>query len=276
VLDAPSLDGIYTKMVRAYQHLDALNDAVKRFTMSRPHVPVVEPDDDPDWIRISVVLKDHAPDIAAISGELVQSLRHALDHLAWQLVLDARAKPRMGGFKPTQFPIFTKPKRDRNGRRIPARIFPGVSKEAAAFVDWIQPCTPRPDLSPFDPKTHHLAVLNELSNEDKHRTFHTVLAHIADPYLFFQVGDRRIDIERWRGNHKCDAPLTRVRKSDIPAEPNVKVGLTATAKIAIEVRGGSIVPIERQDDWRVLCLEALPDAILTTTILPLVATMTNL
>jgi hypothetical protein len=278
----PTLVGIYTKMVRAYQHLDALNDAVERFAMSSPHVPVIEQDRELDGIQIRCSIAEAPPEFAVLSGEIVQTVREVLDHLAWQLVIDAGEKPqpRERGKLVTQFPILTEqPRQSGNGRLTAARIHPRVSDPAAALVDWLQPYTPRPDLPPFDPKQHHLAVLADLSNTDKHQTLHVAITHITDPHLFWETERGRFDMGPglFRGRFPNGAPITRLVRSVIPTEPNVQVGMTATSEVAIEVPGGSIVPVCRDEDRPgLMSIDELPNIILGTTILPLIGTMTNL
>lgn len=110
------MSGVVAKVVRAYQHLDALDVEIARFVNSGPYTPAVHTDADPNYVRIVLECAPIPPGLAMLSGDLAQNLRAALDHLAWQLVIDNGGTPSMDP-PVTQFPIRTKPPRDSKGKR---------------------------------------------------------------------------------------------------------------------------------------------------------------
>ena len=117
------------------------------------------------------------------AGDCLHNLRAALDHLAWELVIEAGNTPRTA--RPaTQFPILTK-RREKNGEVLPAVIHPGVSKAAEALVERLQPYN-----AGGDPTQHPLAVLNQLENIDKHRriTFAIAFGSMGSAYLKMKDG----------------------------------------------------------------------------------------
>lgn len=90
-----------------------------------------------------------------IVGEFLHDLRSALDHLAWQLVLSDGGIPT----RDTAFPI-------RVHDPASCSIAGGVSPLARSLIEGAQPSqTPVGD----DPRLHALAMLQHLSNVDKHR-----------------------------------------------------------------------------------------------------------
>jgi hypothetical protein len=107
---------------------------------------------------------DHWP---LLAGEAIQNLRSALDHAIYATT----------GNRRSQFPIFTDA---CEFEVLGGRMVKGVSKAVRARVEAAQPYV----LAPQSPAQHSLAVLNSLSNLDKHR----VLATLASAVDFEWVG----------------------------------------------------------------------------------------
>jgi hypothetical protein len=130
-------------------------------------------------VRI-VEFPEWPPSWSVLVGELGHNLRSALDHLVFQLATDAE-KNR------TAFPIsltedaYLRPRgRDRISYRDQCLV--GVDPRWAATID---------DLQPFklDPQYcgGPLAILNELSNRDKHRVGLPILSRVETPFAFITV-----------------------------------------------------------------------------------------
>lgn len=115
-------------------------------------------------------LPDHWP---LLAGEAVQNLRSALDHAVYAVA----------GRSKSQFPIFTNPD-DFQARSKDA--LRGVPEAMRATIERAQPY----NRAPKNPRRARLAVLNALSNLDKHR----VLAVVASATRLEYVGTRE-DIE---------------------------------------------------------------------------------
>jgi hypothetical protein len=94
----------------------------------------------------------------SIAGDVIQNLRTALDHLAYQLVLVAGKRPS----KYTAFPIYEDVTAYRKGK---ARKVKGMRPEAKKFIDTIKPYGGGNDI---------LVRLSDLNNIDKHRVFLTI------------------------------------------------------------------------------------------------------
>ncbi len=107
------------------------------------------------------------PTFAVIVGETVQNIRSALDYLIYELVRHTRGrKPRLQ----TQFPLYVAAG-DFYGRRYQIKELPG---ELRRRIRKLQPYQ-------FpDPGTHPLAVLNKLSNADKHRLLLATTTRLGD------------------------------------------------------------------------------------------------
>lgn len=167
----PLLDGTYAKLDRAEKHLNDLKTEIAQYTIAEPkgistqfesQIPEVR---NKPGISVRVNLQTQpGPTMPLIVGDMIQNTRSALDHLAFALVLRNRAHPTPN----TQFPIFD----DRLGPQGGVRqvdIQPRASRLANALIEKLQPYY-RTD----DPSLHPLAMLQELSNIDKHRRLHIV------------------------------------------------------------------------------------------------------
>lgn len=263
------------KIVRVYQHRDALEQAIDRFAHGRPHSVAFDEDIDPDYVRFRLVVRPPPPEVAVLTGDLVQSLRAALDYLAWQLVIDCGDTPSDGttkGERVTQFPIFTKAPRDSRGNEVEARIFPRVSDDAHAFLQVMQPYNLVRDDPEGDPRRTALGALAELSNADKHRTLHATVPHLQGAELVYRVDGEEIPITLLRGNLKDGTHLKRVRKDSIPSGNTVEMKLTGAPVIAIEIPGG-VLPVLPNEPHSIF---VLPEIIIAGAITPLIGTFTRL
>jgi hypothetical protein len=137
-----------------------------------------------DWLTVRGYLHplpDDGDDIAAIIGDFVANTRAAMDHICVALT----------GRDDVQFPIFVediwKPDidprtgKDRNqGRRNSfAKNTRGMPADALALIERLQPHA----ASPQNPEGDALALLNRISNADKHRTLMTMSRYIYSPTI---------------------------------------------------------------------------------------------
>jgi hypothetical protein len=192
------LDSARDKLIRADEHLDALEAKARAWLNSQPysfypveadswrhlrkfelHVEVVQP---PPW------------DLGVLFGDTLHNLRGVLDHLFWELVC------RRGNPDPPTW---------EQARTI---SFP-IAKSYANFIDrpGIKSFRPRPKGQPRktwrtdppgrnrvtyaerlaiqrhqpyhrkDPATHPLAILRTLNDRDKHQTVHPLLVSVEEP-----------------------------------------------------------------------------------------------
>jgi hypothetical protein len=93
-------------------------------------------------------------ELFAVAGDIVNNLRSALDHLAWQLVEANGSIPS----KHTAFPITTDAKTYEEAK---ARKVQGMSTDAVRLID---------SLKPYQGGNDALWRLHEICNIDKHQT----------------------------------------------------------------------------------------------------------
>jgi hypothetical protein len=158
------LEGSRLKVERSKKHVQDLNIALKAFFDTNPYEFLCKRDPEtrqPVYYLNRV--EETPPNIAVIAGDVIQSLRSALDHLAYQLVLSGTGKP--GPFRYVSFPIFDSPDEyeTKKSRRIK-----GMRPGAVKAIDAVKPYKGGNDL---------LWRLDHLNRIDKHRLLLTVGAH---------------------------------------------------------------------------------------------------
>jgi len=181
------LDRIVIKIERAEEHIRDLELAVKSFLNGPPPPYEVGTKADPqtgELIYHIVSIRPTPFKLAAITGDALQNLRSALDHLVCQLVLANRGKPT----RYTSFPISlgaAKYVSPESRRKVE-----GVRQEAIKAID---------ALKPYKGGNDALWHLHQLNNIDKHRLIMTVgstnRAHSATPATMENVRSR------WEGSH---------------------------------------------------------------------------
>jgi hypothetical protein len=121
-------------------------------------------------------------------GDAVHNIRSALDYLVYEL-----APPKVRRKRTTQFPIFLT-QADFLGKS--GAMIEGIAGDERKLIESVQPY--RSD----DPRTHPLAVLNRLSNRDKHRLLVPVVA--------------AMDLsEVWVGSDNADGRFTYLKASTV-------------------------------------------------------------
>jgi hypothetical protein len=157
------LVGVQFKTTRAKQHLADLEETLRAFFASKPYKVGTRRDPQSRRLVYSVTsVADTTPRISLVAGEVLQNLRSALDHLGFQLYLTGTG----GGGGPgrhIQFPIFDGPAKYRS--ESPRRL-QGMRPDAIKAIGGIEPYQ--------GGNGHHLWVLSELNNTDKHRLLITV------------------------------------------------------------------------------------------------------
>jgi hypothetical protein len=150
------------KVKRAKHHIGELDGRIETFFRggADPY-PVIREDDPKTGDLVFKLGKCTAvpPDFAAIFGDVLQNLRTALDHLAWQLVIANGKKPIDGQ---TGFPIAETS--DKFEASFDRKV-EGMSQGAIRMIR---------ALKPYGGGNEDLWGLHSLNNVDKHRSLFVV------------------------------------------------------------------------------------------------------
>jgi hypothetical protein len=154
------LRGPLLKLRQAKEHFAELREKADAFLATKPYDWSMEEEEFTDGTReyrISASVDDYPPiDLGLIAGDVVQNLRAALDQLIWAYSAGDKRNRR------TAFPIYLTEEEYREN--APSKIR-GIREKGQAFIERWQP---------FQlgerPGAHPLAMLQQLSNTDKHQT----------------------------------------------------------------------------------------------------------
>jgi hypothetical protein len=195
------LSGVRLKLARAQAHIDAIRDKSAEFVEGEPppfgfRVETRDLADDGavEYTLYAVVREQPPHDFAPLIGDAVHNIRSALDHLVYEL---APARVRRSG--KTQFPIFTD---ECRYRVLGEPMIRGIEGSERTLIERVQPW--RDEV----PEQHPLAILNRLSNLDKHRLLVPVIT--AVDWMSVWVGSDHADINFTRiesGPVEHDAPI---------------------------------------------------------------------
>lgn len=157
---AAKLAQIQVKIERAKEHFTSLNNEVGAFYATKPYEVTTKRDSNRRLIYYLSKVDPVPTRIATITGDVIQSLRSALDHLAWQLYLVGTGG-KVNGEK-VYFPISDNATKYSNY----LRKLTYMRADAVAAFGLIQPYK--------GGKDEKLWVLSKLNNIDKHRLLVTV------------------------------------------------------------------------------------------------------
>src|SRR5262249_21430918 len=148
--DAERLRGVDAKIVRANEHLVALEKQITAYLS--PGVAKFPSDINrkDHTLRVYFELVTDPPlSLSVIVGDVVHNARSALDHLWAALTRDTKSS----------FPVSRKADDWKDSK---AQLLCRVPNGAHAFIDGLQPCSGTDD-------GKLIGVLNTLSNRDKHK-----------------------------------------------------------------------------------------------------------
>ncbi len=184
-----------------------------------------------DEVGICFAIEDPPPGVALFAGDFAHNLRSALDHLAWQLVIDNGLTPtpartpdprRRGRFLPvTEFPIWVEPRRPpRRGGAAPLpTICPGISAAAATIVQGEQPYI----TFPSDPDRQALGALRKLNNVDKHHDLSVVFGGLLNPWYVLSSPTRGLIAHSMvMGAVNAYTPFLTLPRTDVPDDMQVR------------------------------------------------------
>lgn len=203
----PAPERFRAKLDRAGELITLIHNELAAYHASDPFSFRTEQHDDPPRMEVWVESVEPPPlRLGVLMGEFIHNLRSTLDHLVWQLALTATDHPS----ERLQFPIYTEEPND--WRSIRGDRLKAVPDAAADAIRRLQPWH-----SPT-PENTALAVVQALSNEDKHRVILETVSVPMQPKL------ADFDVE---ANFDVDEDMEIEAEWGAPLAPGMKA-LTAT------------------------------------------------
>jgi hypothetical protein len=165
------LDGCRAKIDRANHNIRELSRLCTAFLSPDSYKFVTDIEDGGKEHVYRVIGPPDPPlEFAVRTGEILNHLRSALDHLIWALVL---RRHKTADFR-VQYPICLVPADYKSA--VNNGIIKGVSKSAQTIIERTQP------YHASVPKRDPLAILHDLNNIDKHKLLLVVASYTYVPH----------------------------------------------------------------------------------------------
>jgi hypothetical protein len=168
----PDLSGVYLKLDRANTHIETLREMIRSFREGNPPPfgfrteKTARPDKSVEYVLYAIVREAPPRELAPVIGDVIHNIRSALDHLVYEL-----APPKSRKSRKTQFPIFSD---EREFKEKSPEMLAGITGNERTLIERVQP------YNAMNPPRHDpLAILNKLSNLDKHRLLVPVVAAVS-------------------------------------------------------------------------------------------------
>jgi len=163
----PWMESVDAKMIRAHEHLEALERETLEYLSTIKPTLVLKTAPNEPWPWLVMWVDDHIPPIrlSVLLGDCVHNMRSALDNLVCGL---ARTVVPSCACKGTAFP-YRENEADFDANA--SRELAGVPINARKIIKQLQPWCDTP------PSRNPLLILNKLSNIDKHRSCNLALAY---------------------------------------------------------------------------------------------------
>lgn len=211
---AHPLDGAFEKMRRAKVHRDALRRSIKRMQERRPVPLRAEFDPKSGYYLFRIAVEPKLPMLrwGVMIGDVFHNLRSVLDYIAWALAHEGSRvppKPRL-----VQFPIYDAPNEFSGSYLLSV-----IDQRHIGRLEGHQPFKPWQGPDHYSgPYIHPLALLRDLSNDDKHRLVTPILARSSMYRTWGNLG-RVVDFGDARQAFELDTVVMRVMApAGVPAK----------------------------------------------------------
>ena len=234
----PSYDltSVNLKLDRASEHMDTVSRQTEAFIKRKP-----APFD--FWTKetsgagksrkyvLRAIIREEPPrELGLAIGDAVQNMRHALDHLVYEL-----SSPSARRDGKTQFPVYD----DRcRFEVLGAPLIKGISGDERTLIERLQPYQ-----ATYAARDHPLAILNRLANQDKHRVLLPLVAAVNHTGTW--IGSTNADIQIIEFN---PGPLKDNAKIMVftatPHDPAEKVHVEPESGLQIQLADTGIVGMD--------------------------------
>jgi hypothetical protein len=232
----PDLSGVYLKLDRADEHIETVRRHTKSFLGRKPAPfdfrteETPGPDKSVEYVLYAVIREEPPRELALPIGDAIQNIRNALDYLVYELTPPSKRKEIQ-----TQFPICTtKAKFKKSGLRRIA----GVSGDEHTLIERVQPY-----LAWNPPGNDPLAILNKLSNLDKHRLLLTMASAVSESASWIESTNARVEITEYNpGPAKHDAKSLAFTAT--PEDPTADMYVMPRSGLEIQVKDTGAIGLD--------------------------------
>jgi hypothetical protein len=232
---------------RASEHIEAVRAEIVGFTSANPaplgfraEPPTSKPDGSVHCVLYATVREDPPRTLAPIIGDAIHNMRSALDYLAYEL-----ASPKARKSRSTQFPICMDESQFRHPDNL--RKIASITGDGRDLIERLQP------YNATDPPRHNpLAILNKLSNRDKHRLLVPCVAAVNTA-------------ESWVASDNAEVNFEFIEPGPVTHDARI-VALTArprnpSTEMILHPRSGLHIALQNTgaDDLRLEVVEHLED-----------------
>lgn len=170
---AADLGAVYLKLDRAEVHIETIRAEISAFEERDPSPfgfraePTPLRDNTIQYDLYAVIREEPPRELGLIVGDAIQNIRAALDYLVYAL-----ASPQVRGERRTQFPIYLE---QRDFDEHSPSMLKGLMPDERDLIERVQPF-----MASGVPREDPLAILNRLSNRDKHHLLVTMVASVSE------------------------------------------------------------------------------------------------
>ena len=202
-MNVTRVERIRAVVTRAKQNIQDFQLGLQSFYDSKPHEVIAKEDAHTGERLYRLVKVDPVPfALTTIAADVIQNLRSPLDHLAFQLVLDANGGRRPTGKDVVYYPITSAAS---EYKALRARNIMGVRQEVIDAIDATEPYP--------GGKGHALWQLNQLNKIPKHQDLLST-ATVEDGVDFVAL-IRSVDNDPWLERFEALPPFF-IRAADTP------------------------------------------------------------
>lgn len=228
------IDGVRAKLTRAKNHIDLIDGEVGKYLQTCKQAFLVDPN--VEFIRLQFRISAYPdPSLSVLVGDCVHDMRSALDHIMCALWILSGKRDCEGT---AGFPMYTGADHYKTARKSLVKSFTTSELlKALALIDKAQPTAPSMVVS--SPKEHPLAILNKLSNVDKHRHLNFTVLQSANTFIEFQLNNGRPVRTPVPAPlvHGADIEYPDFRREDI--DPNVQMKASNSPLVSFDESVGS-------------------------------------
>lgn len=223
LIKRPPLVGMNAKINWAKEHLRTLNDEIRRWIDSKPYSTIQECND--EYTDYVLGLRfDNFPDVvdwALMAGDVLFSLRCALDHLVYALAVAAAGSDPPPDFDKLAFPITDSPSKFKHA--LARKKLSGLSCTTITMIEGMQP---------YPGRNTNLARLRDLNDIDKHRLLNLAVICVKKANVRLDLPGDAPPFQLWINDAPLEQETPLMRVTFIQPHRDMCMNLDFTFRIS--------------------------------------------